>query len=113
MITINIAKDYTKSPGGRFIQDGEHSGEDFRENHLLPKYNEAKSKKQKLIVNLDGGYGYPTSFLEEAFGGLARELCDKEILNIKIISDEEPELIERIKKYITDGLKPNQPFAER
>lgn len=41
MITINIANEYTKTPGGRFKSEGEFSGEDFRDAILLPKYLEA------------------------------------------------------------------------
>ena len=66
--------------------------------------SEAKSKNEVLTVDLDGGYGYATSFLEEAFGGLARELNDPGLLDIKIISEEEPALIEKIRQYITDAL---------
>ena len=105
MITINIAQDYTKTPGGRFKSEGKYSGEDFRQKILLPKYIEAKSKSESLKVILDGGYGYATSFLEEAFGGLARDRKEREILNIIIISDEEPALIQKIRKYIEDALE--------
>ena len=74
MICVNIAEDYSKVPGGRYIEDGPFSGQDFRENILLPKFQEAKRQNVILQVNLDGGYGYGSSFLDEAFGGLAREL---------------------------------------
>lgn len=74
MITINIATDYTKTPGGRFISEGEYSGQDFREKVLKPKFLQALENNDQLTVILDGGYGYATSFLEEAFGGLAREM---------------------------------------
>lgn len=104
MIKIEIAKEYTKAPGGRFKSEGEFSGQDFRETLLGPKYKEAKEKGETLIVILDGGYGYATSFLEESFGGLARELKDDGILNIEIISDEEPQLIDKIRKYMSDAL---------
>lgn len=107
MITINISKDYTKSPGGRFIKEGNFSGEDFRKKILLPKFKEAKNTGEELKVVLDGGYGYPPSFLEEAFGGLARELKDPSILNIIIISEEEPELVEKVRKYISNALSGN------
>lgn len=101
---IDIARDYTKAPGGRFISEGSFSGEDFRKRILKPKFLEAKHNGEKLTVILDGGYGYATSFLEEAFGGLARDLHDKAILNIELISEEEPGLIEKILKYIHDAL---------
>lgn len=104
MITINIATDYTKMPGGRHIKEGQYSGEDFRKNVLKPKYLEAKKNNEELTVILDGGYGYATSFLEEAFGGLVRELADPGILNIHIISEEEPAWIGKIESYIKSQL---------
>ena len=44
----------------------------------------AKEKGEKLTINMDGGYGYPTSFLEEAFGGLARKYDPNEVLQMLI-----------------------------
>lgn len=105
MITINIATDYTKTPGGRFISEGEYSGQDFREKVLRPKFLQALENNDQLTVILDGGYGYATSFLEEAFGGLAREMRNSKIKDIIIISEEEPQLISKIQQYITDALK--------
>lgn len=101
MITINIAQDFTDTPGPRYQKDGQFSGEEFRNKILEPKFLEAKSSKQKLIIDLDGGYGYPSSFLEEAFGGLARLYEIKEVLSVlEFISTEEPLLEKRIKLYI-------------
>ena len=105
MITINIATDYTKTPGGRFISEGEYSGQDFREKVLKPKFLQALENNDQLTVILDGGYGYATSFLEEAFGGLAREMRNSKIKDIIIISEEEPQLISKIQQYIADALK--------
>ena len=104
MITINIANDYTKTPGGRFSAEGSYSGEDFRDTKFFPKFLEAKKLGEELCVVLDGGYGYATSFLEEAFGGLARKTNDKDILKIKIISDEEPALVKKVRQYMKDAL---------
>ena len=104
MITINIATDYTKMPGGRYIEEGPFSGEDFRIKILKPKYLEAKKCGDELTVVLDGGFGYATSFLEEAFGGLVRDLSDPNILNIHIISEEEPTWVSKIDFYIRDQL---------
>ena len=56
MITVNIAADYTKMPGGRLIKEGPFSGEDFREKILKPNYLKAKESKQNLTVILDGGF---------------------------------------------------------
>lgn len=105
MITIDISRDYTKSPGGRKIKEGLYSGEDFRNRILKPKYQEARENGDNLLVILDGGYGYAPSFLEEAFGGLVRDLKDSKIAEISILSEEEPELVDNIRNYIADALK--------
>ncbi|MCK1507192.1 STAS-like domain-containing protein [Bradyrhizobium sp. 18] len=65
---LSIAKDFSRFPSGRFRSDGPHSGEAFREDYLVPRLKESGS----LLVNLDGVAGLPSSFLEEAFGGLVR-----------------------------------------
>lgn len=105
-MTIVISKDYTTTPGARYKDEGPFSGEDFRESLLEPKFLEARSNKEKLIVNLDGGYGYATSFLEEAFGGLARIYGSKEVLNcLVLVSEDEPIIIDQINKYINKAKK--------
>jgi len=61
-------------------------------------------EKQSLTIDLDGTLGYGTSFLEEVFGGLAREFTIDEVLNhIKILSNEEEYLIDDIMEYIKDA----------
>ena len=60
-----------------------------------------------MKIDLDGGYGYGSSFLEEAFGGLIRDLDEdyKQALEIiQIKSNDEPSLIEDITKYIEDAI---------
>lgn len=101
MIEIKIAKDFSDSPGGRYINEGPHSGEQFRDEILVPKFLKAKETNEKLKVDLDGTFGYATSFLDEAFGGLA-EIYDKtEILDILIIkSDDQPGLIDVLTGYM-------------
>jgi hypothetical protein len=101
MIVIKLAEDFSKTPGARFISDGPFSGELFRETVLIDKYKEAKEKNEKLLIDLDGTYGYATSFLEEAFGGLARHFSEdniKKILTFK--SEDEPPLLKDISDYI-------------
>lgn len=69
MTDVNVAKDYTKYPGGRYRKHGKGSGQEFREVYLEPSLSQDKS----VTVFLDGVAGYPASFLEEAFGGLVRK----------------------------------------
>jgi len=72
MSKISIAKDFSDVPVGRTRADGEFTGEKFREEFLVPGLKKASSAAP-LIVNLNGAEGYPSSFLEEAFGGLVRK----------------------------------------
>lgn len=85
---------------------GAFSGEQFREDLLVGKYAAAKEKREKLVIDLDGGYGYPTVFLEEAFGGLARMYGSKEVLDtLTFVSNDEPSLIGEIESYIRSAGK--------
>lgn len=111
MIMINVAKEFTETPGARYKTQGAFSGEEFRDDILYPKFIESISNNEKLVVNLDGGYGYGSSFLEEAFGGLVRKLKEeknihyKDVKEIEIISDDNIVWIDKIKTYIDDEIK--------
>lgn len=101
-----IANEFSKTPGPRFRDEGRYSGEELREEYLVPLVKSVVQQKSKIIVDLDGTHGYLTSFLEEAFGGLIR--VDKfnlrelnQIFEFK--SDEEPYLIDDIKEYMEDA----------
>ena len=72
-LCINIAKEFSPVPIGRHRIDGDKSGEAFREDILYPKIRVAMEKQEILEIDFDGMYGLPSSFLEEAFGGLVRE----------------------------------------
>ncbi len=101
MIKIIISKDFSEIPGPRLISEGEYSGEAFREQLLIPKYKKAIENAEKLIIDLDGGYGFPTSFLEESFGGLARQFNPVDVKKtLCFISNDEPALVDEILNYI-------------
>lgn len=101
---IIIAKDFSKTPGARYEKEGPDSGEKFRKEILKPKFLQACQMQEILEVDLDGCYGFATSFLEESFGGLTRELKQKGILNhIKIISSDDITLEKLIIKYVKEA----------
>ena len=103
---IDIAREFSETPGGRTIQEGDFSGELFREELLLPLYEAAIQKKEKLEIYFDGAYGYPPSFLDEAFGGLVKKLKIRNIMdNILINSSEDLTIDRRIRKYVSDAEK--------
>ena len=106
MITISIAKDFSRIPGARFPQEGDHSGQEFRTQILLPKLREAISCKDKLCVILDGTAGLGTSFLEEAFGGLIRvdNIPYQQIMDtLDLVSDEDEDYKDEIFQYLKDA----------
>jgi hypothetical protein len=103
MITINVARDFTRYPSGRYKKNGNTSGEGFREKFLEPNV----SKGETLVIELDGTIGYGSSFLEEAFGGVIRSLKiapDDFLGKLKLVSDD-PSLTSEIIQYIKDAGK--------
>lgn len=103
---INIAIDFSRIPGARYPEEGDFSGQEFRQTILLPKLQEAIKKKEMLTINLDGTAGLGTSFLEESFGGLIRvDKFDIESLKntLEFISEEDPDYITEIWSYINEA----------
>lgn len=68
-MTIYVAKDFSKMPCVRSRSDGKKSGEEFRDDILLP----ALRSNDQVIVDLNGVLTLGSSFLEETFGGLVRK----------------------------------------
>ena len=65
---IDIPKDFSRHPAGRYLDDGPYNGELFRIKFL----EQPLSRHEPIEIYLDGARGYGSSFLEEAFGGLTR-----------------------------------------
>lgn len=101
---IQIGRDYSDAPAGRYKSDGPYSGERFRDDILLPALMEHDS----VEVDLSGVAGYGSSFLEEVFGGLVRKWSGtKDELNAKlhvVSTDPRKECYRlRIEKYMKDA----------
>lgn len=106
MKIINIRKDFSRYPAGRYIADGPYNGEKFREDFLIPALFEAINKKEKVKVELDGVRGYNSSFLEEAFGGLMRSgkfSSIKDLPEILEFASTDESLIEEIRGYMKEA----------
>lgn len=100
-IEYSIARDFTRKTGLRYREQSENSGQQFREEVLLDLFDKAVESDSILEINLDNTFGYGPSFLEESFGGLARERSPVLALkHLRFISEEEPFLIDEIKDYI-------------
>lgn len=108
-VTINISKDFTKTPGARYRTDGPFSGEEFRE-VLLEKHFMNPVDNYKINIILDGVAGFPSSFLDESFGHIARKYGIERSLNrFNFISEEDDlliaEIIETIKEEYIQNCK--------
>lgn len=98
---ISIARNFSRIPAGRYLTDGPYSGEKFREEMLIPAFKDPSINL--LEINFDGTRGYGSSFLEEAFGGLARELkIDAKTIfkKLKLVSNEDDTIISEVTEYI-------------
>ena len=102
--TLDVALDFYPYPGGRYRGQGKCSGEEFREDYLIPAIQGAEYKGiSKLSLHLDGPtYGYPTTWLEEVFGGLARHDSENGTAYVEKLSlvSEDETLKREIAHYI-------------
>lgn len=95
-------KDFSKYPGPRYIRLGDFSGEEFRDNVLIPALQD-----DYVSVDFGGVYGYGSSFLEEAFGGLVRKGVPEEkitFLQKHLQCDDDPSIVLEVQKYINEAL---------
>lgn len=106
MITINIAHEFTQTPGARYYTDGPKSGEEFYDVMLKKSFLQSVEQGVKLKVILDGTDGYASSFLNEAFSLLGNEFGAEKVWdNLIIISEEVPKYIDKVKKSVYEKRK--------
>lgn len=102
-VVIVVRNDFSDAPGARYRKEGPHSGEEFYETLLKPKYEEAVERKVPLVIDLDGVWGYPSSFVSGSFGKLSIEYGEENVLKVLDLQSRESEtrkdrIISEIKK---------------
>jgi hypothetical protein len=101
IVFISVAHDFSKTPGPRLRGHGPHSAEEFFNTRLAPGFAEAVRRDAQLLVDFDGTAGVAASFLDEAFGRLARRFGRTELdERLLILAVEEPHLEAEILRYI-------------
>ncbi|EMO47265.1 STAS-like domain-containing protein [Leptospira santarosai] len=96
---IKVAKDFSDVVGHRYRADGPKSGEEFREDFLEPVLED--QNVEAIEIDMDDTWGYPSSFLEECFGGLVRKYGKGLIKSrIKFFSNQDESLQGRIEEII-------------
>lgn len=102
---ISVAKDFSETPFGRYKADGPESGEVFRETLLRPAL-----QRGQVELNIDGVDGLPSSFWEEALGGMIRGGFPLGELEAKLtIVCKEPEL----QTFVRSGWRFAREAAEK
>ncbi|AIW12893.1 STAS-like domain-containing protein [Vibrio tubiashii] len=107
MYQIDLAKDFSEFPFGRTSpEDGEFTGQRFRDNILKPAIERLKAG-DKIDVNLDGIIvGIGSSFLSESFGGMVKKgyISKERLLEVLIITCEDEVYKREINKYINEAV---------
>lgn len=95
--TLIIAKEFKDNPGARDREDGPNSGQEFLEDLFLKRFEKAISEGYILQVDLDGVWGYPSSFVSGSFGKLSMERGSEILLkHLSFKSDQNPIRIDKI-----------------
>ena len=95
--TLIIAKEFSEAPGARDEKDGVNSGKIFLDNLLEPRFNLAKKGEYLLKIDLDGVFGYPSSFVSGSFGALSKSYTSEVVLKYIVFkSDRRPIRIDKI-----------------
>ncbi|WP_417707146.1 STAS-like domain-containing protein [Rheinheimera aquimaris] len=100
MININIATQFSKTPFGRYQTDSPYSAEKFRDEILLPIFQQHPN--ETIVIDFTGvSLGLGSSFLEEAFGGLVRKGLNPKLIDkqLQVIS-KLPIYEQQIRKFI-------------
>ncbi len=109
-VKIIIRTDFSDAPGARYRKDGPHSGEEFLENLLRPKFEEALQKNVKLEIDLDGVWGYQSSFVSGSFGKLSMEKGADIVMDTIVFISEESET--RKSRIINEIINPTKKSSK-
>lgn len=102
---INLAKDFSPNPFGRYKSDGPNSGERFRE-LLITKLNQCQKEHDMLHVYIDDvNIGIGSSFLDEGFAGLVFKghFSSSELQDLLKIETEDSSYVDEIWSYIKEA----------
>jgi hypothetical protein len=97
---VDVGADFSLTPGGRFADEGEFSGEEFRTTKLEPLLDAGFS----IVVDLDQPMGFTTSFLEEAFGGLVRRYGAEVMERVTLRATARPQRAEKAREFMRRAL---------
>lgn len=89
--TIMIATEFGDTAGARDYEDGDFSGKEFYDKFLLPRFQKALKENYILQIDLEGFWGWPSSFVSGSFGILSKEYDPQTVLkHLKIKCTSNP-----------------------
>lgn len=101
-VTYVVASEFSRFPGGRKRKNGQFSGEQFREEVVLPLLD----RYDLITFDLSGSAGYGSGFLDEAFGELGKILGLREAeRRIAIKASDDPDAVEIAWERIRDAAR--------
>jgi len=103
--TLSVLKEFTDTPGARYRSEGDFSGEEFLERLLRPRFEKAVKGGYILEIEIDGVWGYPSSFVSGSFGMLSIEKGANEVLKYLVFKSSNQT---RIQKFIAEINDPQE-----
>jgi hypothetical protein len=104
---IYVASDFYPRPSGRYLKDGQYTGEAFRNRVLIPRLQEIQNSglTDSLVIDFSDVTMAGSSFLEEAGGLVRTNLFSKDFLKKVLIikSPRRPVINDRIELYIKEA----------
>ena len=118
MATLNVGKDFSEDPLGRYLTDSPTSGEAFREGVLKPALLRLGPQEKLLIILDDGVESYGSSFLTEGFAGLVKYgyFKNKELLDLLEFKFTDPDFRfyrDKIVEYISDAKYKSEEYIPK
>lgn len=102
IVRIDVARDFSTDPFGRYPTHGPDSGQRFRTDFLERPLRNG----DHVLVDIDGVTGLSSSFLDEAFAGLVRQgivPADRFFEFVTIKSERDPSYIDDVRDYVTEA----------
>ena len=104
--TLIIAKEFGDTAGARDYEDGPFSGREFYDKLLEKRFLKAKEDGYILRIDIDGFWGWPSSFVSGSFGLLSMNHGPESVLkHLDFKSDKNPV---KIAKAISEIENPTQ-----
>ena len=97
---FNVAEEFTPWIGGRYRKDGDASGEELRDDKLIPILQ--KNPDEKLAVDFNGSH-ICWSTLEEVFGGLVRKMGPSIVDRVDVIAKDDSDIPEDANQYMKEA----------